>query len=222
MDAKTLPKDTEKMDLPGDAIGPRIWGVIDVLRKGRVAGWVIDRSDSSAVVEVDIHYEGRLIKTVKSDRHRPDLVKGGVGTGNYGFSAELDKPIDPDFAFTVTATARTADGVSAGLKRVGAAVDGSGPETRMVRRIFEEIIALRREVELQGSVATIRELTEAAGRLHPMIERIDLAQVRLNAAVADVEKPVNDPARSLRYLVGAALGVAFISLGIGIYSLWLG
>ena len=50
--------------------------------------------------------------TVHADRHRRDLERGGVGTGRYGFVCELDPPLQPGFEFTVSATARTADGAA--------------------------------------------------------------------------------------------------------------
>lgn len=223
MDAKDLPKEPAEADLPADAIGPRIWGVVDVLRKGRVAGWAIDRSDSGASVEIDIRYEGRLVKTVKADRHRPDLVKGGVGTGSYGFAAEIDPPIDPDFAFTVTATARTSDGEIAALKRVGAAASAIEPESRVMRRLFEEVLALRQASESQQDGSPNAALNKATGRLQGMIERIELAQIRLDAATSGLEPPTAaDPSQGLRRLVGVALVVAIASLALGIYSLWSG
>lgn len=215
--------DTEETDtaLPDDAIGPRLWGVVDVVRKTRVAGWAIDRTDSDAAVEIDISYEGRPIRTVVANRLRADLVKGGVGTGKYGFVAELDAPLDPDFAFSVTATARAADGVTAELKRVGAAGDTSPPETRLMRRIFGEVRALR-EAEPPAPVPDAAFLA-AAARLNRSVQAIELAQVRIEAHLASVASAQPPQGSSgLRIMVAVAVVVSLGSLALGIASLWRG
>ena len=71
--AKAPPEPTEPASPETrEDVGPGLYGVIDVLRADRVAGWVVDRRDSQAVVEVDIRREGRLIATVNADRSRRD------------------------------------------------------------------------------------------------------------------------------------------------------
>ena len=76
-------------------VGPRVYGVVDVVRPDRIAGWAIDRADSAAAVDVDIRREGRLVATVRADRPRRDLEKGGVGTGRYGFAASSTRRSSP-------------------------------------------------------------------------------------------------------------------------------
>ncbi|NCO88140.1 MAG: hypothetical protein GW886_16085, partial [Rhodobacterales bacterium] len=34
--------------------GQRVFGVVDLLRPNRIAGWAVDRSDSAAIVSVEI------------------------------------------------------------------------------------------------------------------------------------------------------------------------
>lgn len=219
---QTEPEDSDTA-LPDDAIGPRLWGVVDVVRKSRIAGWAIDRANSAAGVEIDIRYEGRVIRTVTADRLRADLVKGGVGTGNYGFVADLDPPIDPDFAFSVTATARTADGTSAELKRVGGAGDAASPETRLVRRIFADVAALRQAAPAMPDTSADAALRATVEKLNRTVERIELAQVRLKAHLASVAPTTPPPSVSgLRMMVLLAVAVSLASLGIGIASLWQG
>ncbi len=92
-------------------LGPRLYGVIDVIKPDRIAGWAIDRSDSQAALMIDIAREGVPVGTVRADRSRKDLERGGVGTGRYGFAFEMTPPLEPGFEFTVSATARAADGV---------------------------------------------------------------------------------------------------------------
>ena len=96
--------------VPVAPIGPRLHGVVDVIRPDRIAGWAIDRADSHAALEIDIRREGRVVATVRANRFRKDLERGSVGTGRYGFSCELTPPLEPGFEFTVTGMARTADG----------------------------------------------------------------------------------------------------------------
>jgi hypothetical protein len=57
--------------------GPRVYGVVDLIRHDRAAGWAIDRADPAAAVTVEVRREGRLVATARADRHRKDLESGG-------------------------------------------------------------------------------------------------------------------------------------------------
>ena len=189
-------------DVPADA-GPSLYGVIDVVKPDRIAGWVIDRRDSRAALDVEIRREGRLVATVKAARPRRDLEKAGVGTGLYGFSCALDPPVEAGFEFTVTVTARAADGLTETLRRPGARA--ADPDRRLVERIFEEV----------------RRPTDAA-ELREVVRRIEIAQARIEAALAAVDAPApGEPPRGLRLLVAAALVTATASLVLGIASMLL-
>jgi hypothetical protein len=203
----TMALASEQTDLPVAAVGPRIYGVVDVVRATRIAGWAIDRSDSAASVEIDIRREGRLVGTVRADRPRRDLERGGVGTGRYGFASDLDPPLQPGFEFTVTATARTADGASCELKRAGQKDEERPAELRLVERIFE-IVSQPSEPD------PARDLAAA-------IERIEVVQARLEAALAGTEAPRPASQTGLRIVAGLSLAAAFISLAIGLVSMWL-
>lgn len=65
---------------------PRLYGVVDILRSDRVAGWVIDRTDPALCATVELRREGRLVATATASRPRKDLERQAVGTGAYGFS----------------------------------------------------------------------------------------------------------------------------------------
>ena len=110
-----------------EAIGPRVYGVIDVIRPDRVAGWAIDRADSRTALEVEVIREGAVVATVRANRQRRDLEKSGVGSGRYGFSCDLTPPLEPGFEFTISARARTSDDVVAELRRAGKADQRSTP-----------------------------------------------------------------------------------------------
>lgn len=187
--------------LPGPDAGPRLYGVVDVVRPDRVAGWAIDRRDAGAALEIEVRREGQAIATVKAARPRRDLEKAGVGTGRYGFSCELDPPLEPGFEFTIAVTARAADGTTEPLRRPAARA--CDPDRRLAERIFEE-------VRRPAATAEVRDA----------VERIEVAQARIEAALAALDAPGPPaPARSLRLLVGVALALAVTSLAVGIASM---
>lgn len=206
--AATTPAPAAPEDVPApEDGGPRLYGVVDIVKPDRIAGWVIDRRDSRAALDVEIRREGRLVATVKAARPRRDLEKAGVGTGRYGFSCTLEPPLEAGFEFTLSATARAADGAEEVLRRP-AARSGSAPERRLLERIFEEV----------GRPAEAAETAD----LRAMVERLEIAQARIEATLAGLEAPA--PAavpKGLRLLVGVALAVALASLAIGIASMTL-
>jgi hypothetical protein len=194
---------------PAAAIGPRIYGVVDVLRPDRVGGWAIDRSDAHAALEIDIHRDGALIATVRADRLRKDLEKGSVGSGRYGFACPLAPPLEPGFEFTVTVTARTADGVEAELRRPAAAATGD-PERRLTERIYGEVVRIRRDL-LTGDEAAARQ-DEMLARLETLLARVEAAQGRLDA-------PAPPALVGLKLLVGLSLALGAGSLVLGLWSM---
>ena len=124
----------------------RINGVVDIPRPGRVAGWAIDRADPGAAVVVTVLREGRVVAEVRADAHRPDLERGGIGTGRYGFAIDLDPPLDPGLEFTLTAVARAADGTSGELRPVGRARPTDDAGSRLAQRTFAELRAPTRRL----------------------------------------------------------------------------
>jgi hypothetical protein len=180
--------------------GPSLYGVVDVLKPDRVAGWAIDRRDAGAALEVEIRREGRVVATVRADRPRRDLEKAGVGTGRYGFACDLDPPLEPGFEFTLAATARAPDGTAETLRRPAAQT--GDPDRRLLERVFEEV----------------RRPTDAA-ELRELAHRIEIAQARIEAALAAIEPAAAPAPHGLRLLVGLALAVATASLALGIVSM---
>ena len=190
--------------------GPRVYGVIDVLRASRIAGWAIDRADRAAAVSIEIRREGAVVATVRAERHRRDLERGGVGTGRYGFVCELHPPLQPGFEFTVSATARTADGAASELRRAGA---GAGDDQASAeRRLMERIFALVSRVPTEAA--------ERQDKLEAAIDRLDLVQARIEAALAAVEPPPAPAVAGLRAIAGLAVAIALVSLGIGLVSMF--
>lgn len=196
---------TPQTAVPADDIaGPRIYGVVDVLRLDRVAGWVIDRRDARAALDVEIRREGRTVAVVRADRPRRDLEKTGVGTGRYGFSCDLSPPLEPGFEFTVTATARTADGTASELRRPAGKANAE-PDRRVLERIYEAVAKPQ-------PVPNDEKLAE-------MMARLELAQARIEALLGTIEPASTEPQVGLRIIAGTALAVGLGSLLIGIVSM---
>lgn len=191
---------------PTEAL-PRLYGVIDVLRADRIAGWAIDRTDASAALDVEIRRNGRVVATVCADHPRPDLLKTGVGSGRYGFAADLDPPLEPGFEFTVGAIARAMDGANLELGR-------SGPrdrdaDRRLIERLSDEVAAIR-----ESSAAPIAELSA-------LVDRLEQAQSRLESMLGRAEVAEGAGAGP-NLVLGLALTTAGVSIGLGVLSLvWL-
>lgn len=185
--------------------GPRLYGVVDVLRTDRIAGWAIDRTDASVALDVEIQREGRTVAVVRADRPRADLVKTGVGTGRYGFVCDLDPPLEPGFEFTMAAVARAADGVSLELRRSGSRGGRGDPERRLVERLYEEVKAVRAAQE-----APVEALLA-------LVERLEITQARLEAALGRVEPP--EPVVGPNLVLWLAVAIAAVSLTLGMLSL---
>lgn len=194
--------------------GPRLYGVVDVIRPNRVAGWVIDRTDPGAHAEVEVRREGRIIATIAANRPRKDLARGGVGTGNYGFSVALEPVLEPGMEFTISVTARSQDGDEAALQTVVKAGQGAREET-LLKRIFGEMLDLRAEIAARRTEEAAR-----AARTAETVERMEVVQARLEAALAAVAAPPQPAQGALWSLVATALLLGGGSLAIGIVSLW--
>lgn len=199
---------------PGD-VGPRLHGVVDVVRADRVAGWVIDRHDPRASAEVTVLREGRAVATVRADRHRKDLEQGGVGTGRYGFSVPLAPPLDPGLEFTLQVIARAADGAEVRLRPSGGAAPVA-PERRLLERVWEDLSDVRATTS-RTDVA----LAGALERLVQAVDRLEVMQARIEAQPSLAAAPRHSGQASLWLMAGAAFVMGLGSLGLGLWSiLW--
>ncbi len=200
----------------GEDPGQRVYGVIDVLRAGRIGGWAIDRASSSASVEVDVRREGALIGTVRADRHRADLERGGIGTGNYGFVLDIEPPLDAGLEFTITATARSADGAQAVLRNASPAQRPASPELFLLQRLYERGQAPVRAPAPVPDPQTAEQLA----RLVESLSRVELVQARIEATLAGIDAPAPPVAdRAARRIGVAALTFAAGSIALGLFSL---
>lgn len=204
-----------------EKVEPRVNGVYDLPSPNRVAGWAIDRADPEASVAVEIFREGILVQRTRADRHRPDLERGGIGTGRYGFSVNLDPPIPPEMAFTLTVRAVTADGTAGPLRPTGEATPNDDPLLRLLERTFDQTVALK------GEIGKLRRSVEAGGEppdlaeMTAFLERIEVVQARLDGVAAVTETPA-DPSvgPGLRAAVGVALAMSGLALALGLWSVF--
>ncbi len=198
----------------GDRAG-RINGVIDLPHPARAGGWAIDRADPAAHVTVEVFCGSRKVAEVPATAYRADLEKGGIGTGRYGFSAILDEPVVPGMGFTVTAFARTADGVRAPLRPIGAVALDDDPDRRLAQETY---LVLQRLAAARSGTATGADTP----RLEAALGAIETAQARIEAhlSVLPPGAPRSLPP-GLKIAVAAALALGIGSLVIGLRSLAL-
>lgn len=194
---------------------PRLYGVIDVLRPDRVAGWVIDRTDPASSATIDVLLEGRVIGSVTANRPRKDLERQAVGTGCYGFAFALDPPLEEGMEFTVAVVARSHDGVELPLQPAGRAASAISAEKKALRRILAELTALRTDMERLR-----QELVAAEAGREATQERLELVQLRLERGISEVDGSTQGSPAWLAAVavVGAVLAVG--SLAVGLFSFW--
>lgn len=66
---------------------------VDELSTSSIRGWVRDRNnDDPLAIDIDVQGQCRL-ESVLADRHRPDVAKATNTHGNFGFSAEFNRPL---------------------------------------------------------------------------------------------------------------------------------
>ena len=206
---------TDQTPLSQSMKEPRLYGVIDVLRPDRVAGWVIDRTDAARCATVEVRRAGRLVGTVTANRPRKDLERQAVGTGAYGFVFAFDPPLEEEMEFTVAVTARSHDGVELPLQPAGHAAKAVSAERRALGRILAELAGLC------DDVAALRHDVASAERTRAELqERLEIVQLRLEGRMPAAEPPGGG---STGWLAGVAVAGAVIAVGslaVGLLSLW--
>lgn len=194
--------------------GPRLYGVVDVLRPDRVAGWVIDRSNPRLAATIEVQREGKLVGTVTANRLRKDLERQSVGTGEYGFSFAFEPPLDKGMEFTVAIHAVSTDGTRLPLATAAKAAATVSPEQRALVSILSDISDLRCEIrDLHIEISSSSEHQQA------LSERIELVQLRLESKMRFADIP---PRRDSRWSIGlitAAFVIATCSIITAIFSL---
>lgn len=204
-----------------EPVAGRVNGVYDLPSPNRVAGWAIDRADPGATVEVEVCNAGEVLQRVRADRYRPDLERGGIGTGRYGFSVDLDTPVAPGMAFALTVRAVTRDGVSGPLRATGKAAPSNDPVQALLERTFDQTAALKVEVgKLRRAVESRRAPADVTD-LAAVLDRIEVVQARLDGVAAETEAP-SDPSvgPGLRIAIGGALALSTFAVVLGLWSVF--
>ena len=71
---------------------PRVRGSIDTADARSVSGWVVDESEPSARVEVQLFIDGHFAAQRRADRPRPDVTAAGLSRDDsHGFAFETPK-----------------------------------------------------------------------------------------------------------------------------------
>jgi hypothetical protein len=110
-----------------------ILGYFDHASALTVRGWVCDRRDMAAAMQIDAVLDGEPVARIAADRPRDDLRAHGVGTGRYGFeldaeSLRRDVGAMSDLSFYVAGTNLLLKPGSGGAIEASRAFRGSGPE----------------------------------------------------------------------------------------------
>lgn len=208
---------TDQTPFPPAMKEPHLYGVVDVLRADRVAGWVIDRTDAARCATVEVRREGRLIGTVTANRPRKDLERQAVGTGAYGFAFAFDPPLEEGMEFTVSVAARSHDGVELPLSLAASAAKSVSAERKALGRILAELSGLRADLDSLRQDMTLAENNRARFQ-----ERLELVQLRLEERASAEAAPEGGPSPWLAAVALAGAAVALGSLGVGLFSLWNG
>jgi hypothetical protein len=203
---------------PEPGQGPALYGVVDVLRPDRIAGWAIDRRQAAATIDVLIQRHGKTVARVRADRVRKDLEKAEVGTGRYGFSHHFDPPLEPGTEGGITAKAVGHDGVEAVLRPVRKLAEAQNQGQAMLCRILDEIAELRSSM---NAPAATRDDLQMMAQTQAMIERMEVSQARLELclAPATVARETGDPGH-IRPLIWVALALGAGSLCLGLWSMY--
>lgn len=133
--------------------------------------------------------------------------------------ALFEPPLEPGFEFTVTAVARSADGALLDLKRPGAATQSPDRERRMLERLYEEVTAIANRLAAPPPPAAPAPHEAAEAALADAVRRIELTQLRVEAALSAVAPPAPPEIKGLRAIAVTALALAAGSLALGLWSL---
>jgi len=66
-----------------------IAGHVEQLADGMLEGWVMDRANPTAPVELEVLVDGETVATVLANRYRPDLDRADIAGGRCGFSVAM-------------------------------------------------------------------------------------------------------------------------------------
>jgi hypothetical protein len=105
------------------AFRPFYSGSLDYADSRSVRGWVVDRSEPSAAVEVQLYVDGRFIADALADEPRPDVSeKGFAQDERHGFVFNLNATKSGEHEARVYAVHASRGGALRTLQQIGGAL----------------------------------------------------------------------------------------------------
>jgi len=102
------------------AFRPTFRGALDEADARGVRGWVVDKSEPSRRVEVQLYLNGRFAASATADEPRPDVSAGGFAPDErHGFVFDLDAPPPGRYEARVYAVRESAGGRRRTLQQIG-------------------------------------------------------------------------------------------------------
>lgn len=153
--------------------GQAVRGYVDSVTTGAIDGWAFEPANPTERVVVELRLDGRTLATTVADRHRPDLVRAGIGDAFHGFRFTL-KPGWAERRADLSAVARSMEGaeVPLALFQRGAAPPAPTPVAPQVARALDQLTAGQRALE---------------GRLAELVTRVTTLPVPLGPASEPAE-----------------------------------
>ena len=105
------------------AFHPFFSGSLDSADGASVRGWVVDRTQPVAAVEVQLYVDGAFVSDTLADRPRPDVpAKGFAPAGRHGYVFTLDPPlVSGEHEARVYAVHASRGGARRTLQQIGSA-----------------------------------------------------------------------------------------------------
>ena len=207
---------------PVKSAGERVQGAVEVVRRGRIAGWALDRERPGERLAITVYREGEVVGQTVADRPRADLERAGLGDGQCGFVVELATPVEPGLEFTIRVEARVDGGAGVELQRKSPEEAAADPSRLILQKIFTQVVDLRREVAAPTGTVDAARLETVAAELTSRLAAWEIAQASLEQSLAELrERPRFGDSQGLAVVLWLVGTIATLSLGLGLYSLFL-
>jgi hypothetical protein len=140
--------------------GPAVRGYVDGVTTAAIDGWAFEPANPTERVVVELRLDGRTLATTVADRHRPDLVRAGIGDAFHGFRFAL-KPGWAERRGELAAIARSTEGAEVPLPlfQRGAAPPAPAEVAPQVAQALDRLAAHQRALEGQLAELATRVTT---------------------------------------------------------------
>lgn len=145
-----------------------IRGFVDSVTGTQIDGWAFESAQPTERVVVDLRLDGATVATSVADRHRPDLIRAGIGDAFHGFRFPL-RPAWAERRADLLVVARGAEGgeVPLPLFRRGAPNNAAtagearpAPPNPQIVKAIEQLIAGQRALEARVQELALRPLPD--------------------------------------------------------------